>query len=88
MLEDRPARIVRLPCDVDRAIRELTGHPRATDAPGTHECSPEPPELRSYPVPPAGGVAYTLCNGHLRDVFEAVAPPRHPTAPAPGSTVA
>ncbi|MCI4326845.1 MAG: hypothetical protein L3K16_04320 [Thermoplasmata archaeon] len=54
----------------------MTGHPRAPGAPGTHECSPEPPELRSYPVSPSGGAPYTLCNGHLRDVFEAVAVPK------------
>jgi hypothetical protein len=63
----RPSRAV---CDVDRAYRELVGHPRAGTVEGANVCSPEPPEPRDYPASPAAGAKYTLCNGHLRDLFD------------------
>jgi hypothetical protein len=61
----RPVR----PCEFERAYADLlaprTARPRARAVP----CSPESPEERGFPEPPAGARNYSLCNGHLRDLF-------------------
>ena len=56
-------------CEFERAYRDLvplSAPPRPEAA-----CSPETPELREYPLPPEGGRRYSLCNGHLSDLFDA-----------------
>jgi hypothetical protein len=77
------ARRPRAVCEVDRAFWELFGHARAGTTGGSGVCSPEAPEPRDFPAPPAGGTKYTLCNGHLRDVFEEQAHIRTPAVPPP-----
>jgi hypothetical protein len=67
-------------CEADRAYRELIGHPPNETVGGSTLCSPEPPEPRDYPPPPAGSPKFVLCNGHLRDLFAELA--RLPSAPA------
>jgi len=82
MAAPRPPRPV---CEVDRAFRELLGHPRSDTREAASLCSPEPPVVRDYPATPVPGAAYVLCNGHLRDLFDelshapppAVAPASH-----------
>ena len=58
-------------CEYDRAYKELvsTLEPLAQRSPTP--CSPEVPEVRDYPPPPAGRPSYVLCNGHLSDLFTA-----------------
>ncbi|MCI4369885.1 MAG: hypothetical protein L3J81_00985 [Thermoplasmata archaeon] len=72
-------------CEVERAYRELVGHGRAGTRDGTSACSPEIPEERSFPAPPDHGTPYTLCNGHLRDLFDEQALARTPAPPPPGA---
>lgn len=60
------------PCEVARAFQELLG--RSWPGPGdvVAGCSPEPPEIRDFPIPKRPGGNYVLCNGHLRDVLDAI----------------
>jgi hypothetical protein len=60
------------PCEFERAYAELiTPRSRRPRGP-VAECSPEGPEDRAYPGAPAGSPPYSLCNGHLRDLFAAL----------------
>ncbi|MGB6501181.1 MAG: hypothetical protein WBG19_07270 [Thermoplasmata archaeon] len=68
-------------CEVQRAYRDLIGRAPAETHGGANPCSPEAPELRSFPVAPTGGAEYTLCNGHLRDLFDELS--RLPSHSAP-----
>ena len=69
-------------CEVERAYRELVGRASAETPAGAHPCSPEPAEVREYPLSPSGGPRYVLCNGHLRDLFDEIARLPRPAAPA------
>jgi hypothetical protein len=69
MIPARGSRPPRPVCEVDRAYRDLVGHPPAETIGGSNACSPEPPEPRDFPAAPAGEKSYVLCNGHLRDLF-------------------
>lgn len=62
------SRAPRPACDYERAYRELVG---GSPVPPARPCSPEVPEPRAYPAPPAGSTGYALCNGHLSDLFDA-----------------
>ena len=74
--------LARQKCEVDRAFRELLGHPRTIPSGTESLCSPEAPELRDYPAPPVPGKGYALCNGHLRDLFDELAHEPRPVAPS------
>jgi hypothetical protein len=64
-------------CEAARAFRELTGRVPEMGPGSASECSPERPEPRSYPASPGrGSPPYILCNGHLRDLFAAMASSR------------
>ncbi len=65
-----PTRAARPICEADRAYRDLIGHLSSETRGGVTICSPEPPEARDFPEPPAGSPKYVLCNGHLRDLFD------------------
>jgi len=59
------------PCEFERAYIELVKpRERGARAP-IGACSESGAEERSFPVSP-GGKPYFLCNGHLRDLFEAL----------------
>ena len=77
-----PIRAPPRQCEIDRAFRELIGRPWLP-APGAgSDCSPDPPESRDYPLSPHNGAKFALCNGHLRDLFEALGHlPRAPATP-------
>jgi hypothetical protein len=77
-------RPVRLSCEVARAFQELFGRPWPGTESGAAGCSPDVPERRDFPAPTRSGENYALCNGHLRDVFEAIAL-NAPAAPAPAA---
>jgi len=63
----RPSR----PCEFERAYAELV-KPRLKGARAPIGiCSESGPEERAFPVSPTGRL-YSLCNGHLRDLFEAL----------------
>lgn len=64
-------RIARPACEFNRAFRELVGIPPTGPEPPMTPCSPETPEARDYPAPPAGAGKFVLCNGHLSDLFDA-----------------
>jgi hypothetical protein len=76
-----PTRPARRDCEIDRAFRELIGRPWVEAAGSGFGCSPDSPEARDFPVSPGGGPKYGLCNGHLRDIFEALG--HRPTTLAP-----
>jgi hypothetical protein len=75
----------RRACEIDRAFRELLGRPWIGRGDPTSGCSPEPPEVRSFPAPLPAGDGYALCNGHLRDLFEALEGARRGSPSAPGT---
>ena len=79
-----PLRRVRQPCDVVRAFHELLGRPWPGPRGDAAGCSPDSPELRDFPAPKRSGENYALCNGHLRDLFDAIAAPPNTPAPAVG----
>jgi hypothetical protein len=56
-------------CESERAFLELVGE--VTESSERGACSPEAAESRAYPPPIDGGRPYFLCNGHLRDLFDA-----------------
>jgi hypothetical protein len=73
------------PCEFDRALEDVLGPAHGPKPEARSNCSPEAPEERDYPLPPAPRQKYFLCNGHLRDLFEAmsrVEPLDTPTPPA------
>ena len=79
-----PPRAESRPCEVERAFRELIGKPWPGLAAGAAGCSPEPPETRTFPSPLSPGQFYSLCNGHLRDLLDAIGRAKaHLAAPAP-----
>jgi hypothetical protein len=70
------------PCEFERAYADLVA-PRLRHArPPVGACSPEGPEERSFPPSPPGSPAYSLCNGHLRDLFGLLEECRSEGAPA------
>jgi hypothetical protein len=70
------------PCEFNRAYAELIA-PRLRHArPPVDVCSPEGPEERSFPSSPAGSPTYSLCNGHLRDLFALLEECRSAGSPA------
>ncbi len=75
MAAPRPPRPV---CEVDRAFLELVGRPRSETSAASSVCSPEPPELRPFPVPRVGAREYILCNGHITDLFDELARAKGP----------
>lgn len=59
------------PCEFERAYQELVQpRERGTRAP-VGRCSDSGAEERLFPSSPAGR-PYYLCNGHLRDLFDAL----------------
>jgi|GEM_PF-6978223 len=72
-------------CEFTRAVGELLGP--VVGAPPRSACSPEPPEVRDYPPPRPGSPRYQLCNGHLRDLYEALERSREavPTGSSPSA---
>jgi len=74
----RPVR----PCEFDRAYADLVA-PRSRHARApVSACSPEDPEERPFPPSPPGSRAYSLCNGHLRDLFADLEEGRSAGSPA------
>lgn len=67
------------PCEFHRAYLDLASSPGAPEA--TSRCSPESPEPRDFPAPPVGTRPYVLCNGHLRDLYDALDRVRQTAAP-------
>jgi hypothetical protein len=61
------------PCEFERAYADLIAPRLRHVRPAVGACSPEGPEERPFPPAPAGSPAYSLCNGHLRDLFSLLA---------------
>ena len=76
------SRNLRPACEFDRAYHELIGASRPEAGGAASPCSPETPEVRDYPAPRTGAAPYVLCNGHLRDLFDAQSR-LAPAVPAP-----
>lgn len=59
------------PCEFERAYAELVKQREPGVRPAMRSCSDTGSDERSFPVSPSGK-PYFLCNGHLRDLFEAL----------------
>lgn len=67
------------PCEFARAYSELVASRETGAPPPVRSCSELGPEERPYPPSPTGR-PYSLCNGHLRDLFEALERASKPVA--------
>lgn len=59
------------PCEFERAYVELVMRQETGARPAVRLCSDTATEERIFPASPSGR-SYFLCNGHLRDLFEAL----------------
>jgi hypothetical protein len=73
------------PCEFERAYADLVRPGASRRRPPVAACSGDEPTERSFPPPPPGAKPYTLCNGHLRDLFADLEALRSQASSAPSS---